>query len=769
MWRWLLKYLFQFLIKKYLVERVLKKWPKQVVFGLLAVFVVLPSIGIISAKVYQFWDDDPDRGAIAIRAGAFGESYRLPEYLDQGWDEADSLWFYNTTQGSALLPYDFLLVLEQPTDPKNPNFKVECERDGKKGAWFLCDKNIDRFRYLPQKRTFSNPDALPVGFVKETYQGKDYAGYTCAACHTGQVNFGGRALRIDGGPAMADMVGFLSELTRAMKQTQGRAARDKQRLKDFVGRVLELNNDYGDGPEIENDLAKWTNARELYNIINHSTYNKREVEYGYARLDAFGRIYNRVLQHTINREQAAEVLSLITVKRDGAVQRLLRGKEIDKVLEGIRGRDNIILRDEEFWEIIVNLQSKESGFPGLDDDQMLLVRDAIFNPPNAPVSYPFLWDITHSDYVQWNAIADNSSLGPLGRNAGEVIGVFGILDWHRDTGLSARFKKYNLAARISGQKNKKEIINFQSSIDLFNLQRLESHLTRLISPRWPFCWDKSKEKYYLPEEPKDRRVDDRDCRGDDEKIDEEMAWRGKKLYGKKCKICHDVIDRDAWDRMVVGKLVGIDSRQSTDRAMANNSVKYKGKSGNFKDTYQGVSVGDVVVREDAPVAQILTAATRGVIATPDADKWWPRRFAEWIYLVVKTLADNPIEASVKAGFYKPDTTANPYNSLRAYRARSLNGIWATAPYLHNGSVPSLYDLLLPVTPKAGRCETSRPESFQVGAREFDPKKVGFKSEGYEGFKFDTNIRGNRNQGHEYGACGMSPAQRWDLIEYLKSL
>src|SRR3546814_1009796 len=84
----------------------------------------------------------------------------------------------------------------------------------------LCDSNVDRYRYLPQKGTLFNPDALPVGFVKETYQGKDYVGFTCAACHTGQITYKGRAIRIDGGPAMADMVLFLTELTDALMQTQ---------------------------------------------------------------------------------------------------------------------------------------------------------------------------------------------------------------------------------------------------------------------------------------------------------------------------------------------------------------------------------------------------------------------------------------------------------------------------------------------------------------------------------------------------------------------
>ena len=141
---------------------------------------------------------------------------------------------------------------------------------------------------------------------------------------------------------------------------------------------------------------------------------------------------------------------------------------------------------------------------------------------------------------------------------------------------------------------------------------------------------------------------------------------------------------------------------------------------------------------------------------------------DYVYAVGMTLLDNPIKSSIKQGNYDHDTTAKPYQSLQAYRARSLNGIWATAPYLHNGSVPSLYDLLLPEKAKGEYCSTTRPDSFMVGAREFDPKKVGFKSESYDGFQFNTDIRGNGNMGHEYGAC-MTEKERWDLIEYLRTL
>ncbi len=683
-------------------------------FGLVAGVLVL----LGAHRQYQRWDDDPDRGAIEISDGAFGESYSTPVYLDQGWDEADSLWFYNTTQGSGLLPYDFFLVLEQVGSDQ----------------LFRSKKNIDRFRYLPQKKTFFNPDALPVGFVKETYRGKDYMGFTCAACHTGQINYKGKAVRIDGGPAMADMVTFLIELKKAME-----AARNDPKWPKFVGRVLELDNDYDTEEEVKNDLEKWTAAIDLYNTINHSN-----VKYGHARLDAFGRIYNRVLQHVINKPQVAALLAQARIPITGGSRYLLTKEQIGKVLEGV---GKIILLDDDFAKIVERLRSDESGYPGLSLKEFLYVRNEIFNPPNAPVSYPFLWDIAQSDYVQWNGIASNASAGPLGRNAGEVLGVFGILDWKVDDswfGLSAWLRRFSLSALATGQGNKKEIIDFDSSIDLFNLKRLERHLRDLQSPEWP--------KHIL---------------GD---IDEEKAARGKVTYDGMCRSCHEIIDRADADRKVIANMLKIDKAR-TDTAMARNGAEYTGMSGNFEHTYQSIAVGKVLVEGRAPVVEILTAATIGVVTTPDRDKWFPRRWAEWVYILASSIFDNDIKASIKSGDYDPDTTAKPFASLLSYKARSLNGIWATAPYLHNGSVPSLYDLLLTVKrdgdPEGG---AYRPSTFFVGKREFDPKKVGFESEGPDGFEFNTPFqRGNRNTGHEYGARKLSETERWDLIEYLKSL
>jgi len=97
-----------------------------------------------------------------------------------------------------------------------------------------------------------------------------------------------------------------------------------------------------------------------------------------------------------------------------------------------------------------------------------------------------------------------------------------------------------------------------------------------------------------------------------------------------------------------------------------------------------------------------------------------------------------------------------------YVSRPLAGIWASPPYLHNGSVPTLWDLLQPVA--------RRPARFPMGQHEYDPEKVGYVTEvsGTPRFTFDVSMPGNGNGGHEYGT-GLSDEEKRDLIEYLKSL
>ena len=660
----------------------------------------------ISWRLYELRDSDTERGAITSGTDKFGDHFSRTVYLDQGWSAADSLWFYTVTQGSNLLPYSFFLALEQADST----------------ALFRSNENMDRYGYLPQRPTASNPDGLPAGMVRDEYQGKAYMGFTCAACHTTQINYQGTGIRIDGGPANSDMETFMVDLATAMQATlETPEKRDR-----FVANVLKHGH-YNSANDILADLTKYAQRIKTYTIVNSPRDSKRPLtRYGYARLDAFGRIYNRVLEHIMSAQQLRELLADI-----------LSEDELTTVMSNVEP----VLSSHDRDHIIEKIQDY------LTSKQLIRLRNKIYNPADAPVSYPFLWDIPQHDYIQWNGRVDNSGLGPMARNAGQVIGVFATLDWQEKDG-------FTLSSVLGGQGFGAKHIDFQSSIDIRNLRRVENHLRKLTSPRWP--------EHILPS------------------IDRARMARGAEIYSKYCAVCHELIKHNDPERRVVARMISVSS-VGTDSKMATNAVEFPGYSGILRNQYVGVSTGNILLQQQAPAVALLTAATRNVVTTPDSDKWIIRRWLERSFDFAYTFFDNEVQSSLKNGYYTPDSTVSPFASAMAYKARPLNGIWATAPYLHNGSVPTLYDLLLPKRRPGDPADGEyRPDEFTVGSREFDPEKVGFKTSGYPGFLFRTHIWGNYNEGHEY-ASGRTPLpngsilpalnreQRLDLIEFLKSL
>lgn len=118
-----------------------------------------------------------------------------------------------------------------------------------------------------------------------------------------------------------------------------------------------------------------------------------------------------------------------------------------------------------------------------------------------------------------------------------------------------------------------------------------------------------------------------------------------------------------------------------------------------------------------------------------------------------------------------DNRPNKVRAVAAYKARPLDGVWSTPPFLHNGSVPNLYELLsLP---------SERSVTFWLGTYEFDPEKVGYVSkQAPKSFLLDTRLAGNSNAGHAFtndtktiGKIGraFSHDERMAIIEYLKVL
>ena len=105
-----------------------------------------------------------------------------------------------------------------------------------------------------------------------------------------------------------------------------------------------------------------------------------------------------------------------------------------------------------------------------------------------------------------------------------------------------------------------------------------------------------------------------------------------------------------------------------------------------------------------------------------------------------------------------------FRKTNGYANMPLDGLWLRAPYLHNGSVPSLRDLLEP--------PAKRPKSFYRGYDVFDTDRVGFQSQvaeenGRKYFLYDTTLAGNANSGHAYG-LELSDQDKSALVEYLKT-
>jgi len=139
----------------FIKKEVLERFNVRTIFKwLLIIIVILYALGIIVNRIlfqWEFWDADSQRGAMAIHNDPIDTNNSIPLYLDQGWNESESLWFYNTSQGSNLIPYDFFMVLEQKNSP----------------TLFRDNAHMNTYRYLIQKPTFSNEDGLPLGFAKD--------------------------------------------------------------------------------------------------------------------------------------------------------------------------------------------------------------------------------------------------------------------------------------------------------------------------------------------------------------------------------------------------------------------------------------------------------------------------------------------------------------------------------------------------------------------------------------------------------------------------
>ncbi len=369
------------------------------------------------------------------------------------------------------------------------------------------------------------------------------------------------------------------------------------------------------------------------------------------------------------------------------------------------------------------------------------------NPPDAPVSYPFLWNVPQQSRVEWNGSVRAINLptrapvdlGAVGRNVGEVIGVFGEV-------VTPPNKASN---------------RFISSVHVDNLVALEQQLSKLQPPRWP--------REILP-------------------VDPVLAQEGKALFHDQCAACHVELprhdlktktgpDKQPLERMSSLAPRGAEPPIGTDPWMACNAAMAEIGTGRLA----GRSIdgkGGATFGPRAPVADVLTHVVKGVMSTDT-----PTIAAAAVrgFLGIRN-RPQPYAGPTPRAMANGAIDADPFAERRAacdaaaaagtkatlaYKARPLTGVWATGPFLHNGSVPTLYDLLLP--------PDQRPVKFNIGSRELDPVRVGFVTtpgpdNDFVFRVYDDNghlIEGNSNKGHDYGNALLSEHQRQALVAYLK--
>ena len=320
--------------------------------------------------------------------------------------------------------------------------------------------------------------------------------------------------------------------------------------------------------------------------------------------------------------------------------------------------------------------------------------------PDAPVSYPFIWDTPQHDRVQWNGALANAGLGSLARNVGEVLGVWG-----------------NVTIDPAPGK-----IGYESTVRAMNLLQIEESVRKLVSPRWS--------ETPLPP------------------VDQELAALGKPLYEANCTNCHVLLEGDeriSPRRRIKAHMVPVDTVGTDPTASMN--FERRAKTGRLAGTKLLLHMGEEL-GEEASAFYLLANASLGVIF-------------EHPVAALGTAIDREKMSILDIGHLESLAPNLTVPEPPSYKARPLNGVWATAPYLHNGSVPNLTDLL--------RAPEERATIFYVGHREFDPVSVGYVNEDFEGaFTFDTTLRGKSNAGHNYGT-GLTEEEKRQLIEYLKTL
>jgi len=359
-------------------------------------------------------------------------------------------------------------------------------------------------------------------------------------------------------------------------------------------------------------------------------------------------------------------------------------------------------------------------------------------PGDAPVRYPFLWNAPKQYLTDWAGfVLNGNSIFAMSRNTGQALS-FGNFEPKRSSSSS---------------------FSYTSTIDFDGLKQVEKLLWAMGRPIWPEGWP----------------------------LDRELARKGEHIYNAQCgNGCHEIrnafsllhpltwFSPFAWDTPIQN--VGTDTHQF-------DELGWKVKTGTM--TGAGFPLVARRLQEEDYAVHMMFSAVAGSLVEYQFGLGTAGSPGDGFGSVPPSgkiaFAPQALPQPVQAAIAPPGTgqPAAPTDSLAieswtifgrtlhrgAYEARVLEGIWAAAPYLHNGSVPTLAELLKP--------PAQRKTTFSLGAK-YDTDNVGLAETQDPSIPprtvtgCDKLNSGNSNCGHEFGTR-LSEQDKKALLEYLKTL
>ncbi|HET7887260.1 MAG TPA: di-heme-cytochrome C peroxidase [Bradyrhizobium sp.] len=648
---------------------------------------------------------------------------KTARWLDQNWSLEDRHWFHHVSQGTKTfpVPYAWFVALEQPR-------LYLFSRPG-----LLSDSDyLERFGFIPSPKTVHTDQA--------TLQHYGYAEPARASASTKSATGKWPVENTDGLP-----VGF-ARLTGASHPVTGVPQ------PDLIG--LTCAACHSGSIRYKGTSIRFDGGPAMVNLLNLEKATGLSIAYTLIFPSRFNRFATRVLGPNAGEADRAQLKRGLTdagafVKAQATTLTNLYDRVHQQDTEEGYGRLDALNRigNQVFYTDLV-----ASGVSAPEAN--LHVRDA-------PVSFPPIWTVPWFWWAQYDASIEQ----PLIRNAGEALGVSALINLSPDNAPGALFR---------------------SSVDIENLASIEAML------RGPDPFKQSPPEFgglKSPKWPADVFADDPAW-----KIDATRVAKGRTIYAEICAECHlGPVNDPLFDK------------QFPDKSFWTSPQLKKDGDGPVLDEVQKGVGGMGTDPGQAHVLMLRTVELPGFLdidPARDLGKSWGCTgiptfstgvpFALALMDVVdkaaqKWMEDKHLSDQQKQELWRSRRNCpNPGNAREThYRARPLNGVWATAPYLHNGSVPSLYWMLKPAA--------ERPKQFCMGLRDFDPQQVGFRVEAgekpacrhgetlFSATNSDgTPMPGNSNLGHSLegtpgpgkpGVIGrlLSDDERYELIEYLKTL